>query len=87
MVGTVADFYPVEIELDGKRYAGQWKLRQGGMICVGGFWGSKTVPLGRAKPEVQAAKILRVLVVKWQAGRAKEQRAWEAKRARLSPNG
>ncbi|MDB5448582.1 MAG: hypothetical protein JWQ97_3899, partial [Phenylobacterium sp.] len=38
-------------------------------------------------PEVQAAKILRELVVKWKAQRAKEQRTWDAKRARLSPNG
>jgi hypothetical protein len=51
-------FYPVSIELNGRRYTGGWELRQGGEICVGSAWGSLKEPIGRAKPENAAKRIL-----------------------------
>jgi hypothetical protein len=79
-------FYKVTTEIDGRRYTGTWTIKQGGLICVS--WGerAKTEELGKARPEVKAEKILRQLVKAQQTHRAKEQRALEAKRRRLSPS-
>ena len=58
-------FYPVSVDVEGRRYNGEWVLRQGGKLCVGGAYGSKTVDLGRAKPENLAPKVLKELVAAW----------------------
>jgi len=79
-------FYEVTAEIEGRRYTGSWTLKQGGLICVAWAEGSKTVELGKTRPEVKAVTVLRDLVKKHQAERARARHALEAKRRRLSPN-
>jgi len=79
-------FYDVTAEIEGRVYRGTWTLKQGGLICVAWSEGSKTAELGKTRPEVKAVTVLRELVKKRLAERAREQRALEAKRRRLSPN-
>lgn len=79
-------FYPITIEIEGHNYSGTWRLKQGCLITVAGFYGSRTVELGsNRKPEDVAAKVLRELVKAWQAKNERERKAWEAKRKRLNP--
>lgn len=79
-------FYPVAVEVDGRRYAGDWVLMLGNRVCVRWALGSETAEVGRAKPEVAAVRTLEKMVRADQKRRAKEQRAFGAKRAKLSPN-
>jgi hypothetical protein len=81
----MAAHYPVTVEIDGKTYAGTWTLKQGGRICVGGYFGARTVELGPRKPEDVAAKILRELVKAWLAKEARERKAREAALKRQRP--
>lgn len=66
-ITAMATFYPVEVDLDGRRHRGEWVLKQGGRLTVGGFYGAKTVDLGDAKPAALAKAVLRDLVQAWQA--------------------
>jgi len=86
MAAMSGPFYEVTAEIDGRRYTGTWTLKQGGLICVAWAESAKTVELGRTRPEVKAVTVLRQLVKARQAQRAREQRAFEAKRRRLSPS-
>ena len=54
-------YHPISVEVAGRRYTGDWTL-DGKDVCVGGAWGSKRAPLGRAKPENVAARLLREIV-------------------------
>lgn len=64
-------FYPIAIEVDGRRYAGDWTLMLGGRVCVRWALGSETAEIGRAKPEMAAARTLEHLVRTDQKRRAK----------------
>lgn len=71
-------FYPVSTEVEGRRYFGQWTLKQGGKLCV--CWPAyeapaRTVDLGRERPEVIAPLVLRQIVEVWEA----KQKAWRDK--------
>lgn len=59
-------FYPIEIEIDGRKHRGQWALRQGCKLSVGGFYGSQTVDLGDAPTTARAKEVLRDLVLAWE---------------------
>lgn len=55
-------FYPIAIEVDGRPYKGDWMLLQGGRVCVRWALGSESAEIGRAKPEVAAARTLERIV-------------------------
>lgn len=59
--------FPVSVEIDGRPHHGQWTLKQGGKLCVGGFYGSRTVEIGDAQPAALAKEVLRDLVLAWRA--------------------
>lgn len=55
-------YHQVTVEFAGRRYNGEWTF-DGKDVVVGGAYGSKRAPVGRAKPETVAAKLLRELLV------------------------
>lgn len=80
-------FYPVAVALDGRRYTGDWELRQGGEICVRSAYGGKTVPIGRRKPELVAGDVLAQIVRDWQKKREREARQIERETLRVARTG
>lgn len=59
-------FYPVIAEVEGRRYAGNWTLKQGGRICVAWPNGSRTVDLAdKTRPEARARDVLKDMVADW----------------------
>jgi hypothetical protein len=76
-------FYEVAVEIEGRRYAGTWSLRQGGVIRVGCAWGSEAAEIGRANPGLIAARTLAKIVKADQKRRAKESAQFELARARV----
>lgn len=54
--------YPIVIEIDGRRCGGWWSLRQGGVVHVGSGFGVRSAEVGRRRPEIVAAEVLRRLV-------------------------
>ena len=54
----MSEFYDIDVEIDGRRHKGQWTLKQGGKICVGGFYGSRIVDLGGRQTVTVAREIL-----------------------------
>jgi hypothetical protein len=69
----MSTFYPVEIELDGRKHQGQWTLRQGCKLCVGaGYYGARVVDLGDRKTTEVAREVLRELVVAWREAQQPE---------------
>lgn len=60
-------FYPIAIQIEGRTHRGQWTLKQGARVSVGGFYGARTVELGDAHPANLAAQVLAELVADWAA--------------------
>lgn len=54
----------IRVDIDGRRYTGDWLLR-GKEVCVGSAYGWRNTPIGRAKPERVAARVLEELVKEW----------------------
>lgn len=63
-------YYDIDITLDGRKHRGVWTLKQGGKICVGGFYGSRTVDLDGGHPLAKARELLADLVRDWLAAHA-----------------
>ena len=82
-----ARLYPVTIQLDNRRYTGEWELMQGGEICVGSAYGSKRAPVGRRRPELVAADVLAQIVKDWQRKREREARQIERQTLRVARTG
>jgi hypothetical protein len=83
----MADFHPFQIDVEGRRVNGVWKLKQGSRLCVS--WGEHVEHVSlkpNERPEKRAEVVLRQIVKKHLAQLEKERRAFEAKRRRLSPN-
>jgi hypothetical protein len=59
----MATYTHFSVTIDGRRYTGDWLL-DGKEISVGSAYGSARVPLGRAKPENLAVRLLREIVAK-----------------------
>lgn len=78
------DPYPIAIMVDGRRCKGQWRLAQGGMICVGSPWGGDIADVGRDRPEIVAARILEQIVRADQKARAQELARQERELAKIS---
>jgi len=76
-------FYPIAIELDGRRYRGDWCLMQGGRLCVRSPFGSRAAEVGSARPEVVAKRTLAKIVHDDQKLRAQGARNQERELARL----
>ena len=59
----VAAFYPIKTDVDGRTRRGDWRLCQGGRICVRApGYGALTVPLGGRRPEEFAPRVLAIIV-------------------------
>lgn len=81
-------FYPVAIELDGRKYTGEWTLILGGEIYVRSpAYGSAKGQVGRRKPELVAAEVLRQIVVAWQKKRERDARQIERETLRVARTG
>jgi hypothetical protein len=65
-------FYPIAVEIDGHRHSGDWTLMPGGRVCVRSWFGSQTVEIGRATPEVVAVLTLERIIRASQKRRAQE---------------
>lgn len=59
---------PFGIEVVGLTWHACWEL-ENGELCVFGAYGSRTVPLGRRKPEKLAERVFREILLEWCAGR------------------
>jgi hypothetical protein len=82
-----ARYHPFSIDADGRRVSAIWALKQGGRLCVS--WGEHVEHIELKpgeRPEVRAAAVLRMALKKDRAQREREQRAFEAKRRKLSPS-
>jgi hypothetical protein len=80
-------FHPFSIDADGRRVSAIWALKQGNCLCVS--WGDHVEHIELKpgeRPELRAAAVLRIILKKDRAQREREQRAFEAKRRKLSPN-
>jgi len=65
-------YYAITIEIDGRRYTGDWRLCQGGVLAVGSAWGGITVEIGADEPVFAAQAALARIVREDQARRAAE---------------
>lgn len=83
----MARFYTISVQIEGRRYTGDWELRQGGEVCVGSAWGSDKASAGRRKPELVAAEVLRKVVADWQAKREREARQIARETERVARTG
>jgi hypothetical protein len=81
----VSQFYPFTIEVDGRRYSGDWRPMQGGRICVrsDAGYGSEIVEIGQGDPNLAAQRALRGIVVVHKEGQAAALKRQERELARL----
>ncbi len=70
--------FDVAIELDGRRHAGTWVLRQGAVLRVACAWGAGSAEIGTAKPEAAARELLAQIVREGQARHAEREAAYAA---------
>jgi hypothetical protein len=58
---TPPRYTPFTAEIAGRKYSGTWHI-EGKSVHVSSAYGSASAPLGRAKPENVAARVLQTIV-------------------------
>jgi hypothetical protein len=81
----VSQFHPFTIEVDGRRYSGDWCLMQGGRICVrsDAGYGSEIVEIVQGDPDLAAQRALKGIVVVHKEGQAAALKRQERELAKL----